>query len=330
MTTHALYSASSLDRLAVCPISARLAEGVVEPRSPAAEKGTRIHAIAEKILTGEAIPAGSFEDEIHMAMQYTAFVEDMLGDGDIYVEVDLSPALKMYNPSFGGTADAVIRHNEIMDVIDLKTGTQHITPKENKQLLTYGLGALDTLSWIGVKKVRLHIWQPGNVSSVEYPVQRLKDWAKELVAIGNAADDPFAKAVPTKKGCYYCKGKAKCDALRELAVQSARQEFSENELEKLLDQAEIVGIWVDAIKEHGKNMLANGANGGHWQLKPGRKMTGWANKDAAFDFFRDFPEALEVKSVAQVKKLGLLDIPLELIEEKESAPSLVKKDQDLV
>lgn len=282
---HSLYSASSLDRLAVCPPSARLSEGIESVSGEAAQRGTRIHALAESMLTGGHFPIDFIEEEMRMAENYADFVDEILKDGDIYVELDVTLALQAYNINFGGTADAVIRHNDSIDVIDLKTGTQHISPKENKQLLTYALGALDTVGSIGVKTVRLHIWQPGNVGTVEYNVERIREWAKELIVIGNRADDPFEKAVPTKKSCYYCKGKVKCEALRDIAIESAKQEFAENTLEKLLDDVEIVSIWVDAIKEEGKKQLISGVNGGHWGLKAGSERSSWKDKEKAFEFF---------------------------------------------
>ncbi len=326
-TIHALYSASSLDRLAICPISARLSEGVVIPSGEAAQRGTRIHALAEGLLNNE--PAIEYDqEEMNIAQDYVSFVKGMLGDGDLYVEVNLENALQKYNPNFGGTADAVIRNNATLDVIDLKTGTAHVTAKENRQLLTYGLGALGTLGWEGVETVRLHIWQPGNTHSVEYPIARLHSWEIELTEIGERADDPFAKAVPTAKGCYYCKGKAKCDALRDKAMEAAKQDFSGNNLEKLLDDAELVGLWVDAVKSQGKTLLADGADGGHWGLKPGRKMTSWTDIFAVEDYFAGNPKAFEIKSIAQIKKLGL-EIPEQFIEVKESAPSLTRKSGEL-
>lgn len=329
MTTHAIYSASSLERLSICPASARISAGIESTSSEAAQRGTRIHALAEAILMGEPIDNTADMDELAMANEYTEFIESLIGEDLVMVEVDVTEHLKMYNENFGGTADAVIVHGDIVEVVDLKTGRAPVQVRENKQLLTYTLGALNKFGWKGVKKVRLHIWQPGNISSVEYPISRMKEWEAELVKIGQAADDPFAKAVPSAKGCFFCAGKAKCDAIRDKAMEAAKQDFTDNELEKLLDEAEIAIQWGEFVKETAKKRLALGENGGHWILKPGRKLTGWKDKFAVEDHYWGNPQYFEVKSPAALKKLGA-EIPEQFLEVKESAPSLAKKSDDLV
>lgn len=328
MTTHTLYSASSLERLAICPASARISMGIESTSSPAAERGTRIHALAEAILLGQPIDNTADMDELAMANEYVEFVEALVRDGQLHVEVSVAEQLKMYNEHFGGTADAVIHHGELLEVIDLKTGNSPVQVRENKQLLTYALGAVNKVGWTGIKKVRLHIWQPGNISSVEYPIARMKEWEAELVKIGQAADDPFAKANPYPKACFFCAGKAKCEAIKEKALAVAKQDFSDNEIEKLLDEAEIAIQWGEFIKETAKKRLASGESGGKWYLKPGRKLTNWKDKFAVEDYFWGNPQLFEVKSPAAVKKLGH-EIPEDFLEVKESAPSLAKRSDDL-
>jgi hypothetical protein len=328
MSTHTLYSASSLERLAICPASARMSAGIESTTSAAAERGTRIHALAEATLLGQPIDNTADMDELAVAQQYVEFIEDLVGDGELHVEVSVTESLKMYNEHFGGTADAVIVHKGRMDVVDLKTGSAAVSPSDNKQLLTYALGALNKFGWTGIQAVRLHIWQPSNIGSVEYSIKRMKEWEAELVKIGQRADDPFAKPVPSAKGCFYCAGKVKCEAIKEKALESAKQDFSENELEKLLDEAELAIQWGEFIRDTAKKRLAEGENGGKWYLRSGRKMTSWADQFAVEDFYADKPQAFEIKSPAAIKKLGY-DIPSHLISTKESAPSLAKRDEDL-
>jgi len=329
MSNHAIYSASSLERLSICPASARISAGIESSSSPAAERGTRIHALAEAILMGEAIDNTVDMDELAMANEYVEFVESLVADGELHVEVSVTEYLKAYNEHFGGTADAVIHHGEVLDVIDLKTGTAHVKVLENKQLLTYALGAINKFGWNGIERVRLHIWQPNNVSTVSYPISRMKEWEAELVKIGQAADDPFSKAVPSAKGCFFCAGKAKCDAIRDKALEAAKQDFTDNELEKLLDDAEIAIQWGEFVKETAKKRLALGESGGRWILKPGRKLTSWKDKFAVEDHYWGNPQYFEVKSPAALKKLGA-EIPEQFLDVKESAPSLAKKSDDLV
>lgn len=324
MAFHAKYSASSLDRLRLCPASARMAEGIENKSSEAAERGTRIHGYAEQYLNGET-PTG-LQDELDMALEYSDFVESLVGDDELFVEVDVTDGLRHLNPNFGGSSDAVIRRSDELVVIDLKTGNKPVQAEENPQALTYALGALNKLGWDGIRIVTLCIWQPGNISSISYQVKRMHEWERELVAIGNAADNPFEQPKPGAKQCYFCRAKPTCHALHDKAVEVAKSDFAENELEKLLDQVELVSLWVDSVKDMAKEKIAAGADGGKWRLSAGRKTAAWKDKFAVEDHFWGNPQCFEIKTVAQVRKLGM-EVPEQFIEEKISAPSLIKSKE---
>lgn len=324
MGTHAKYSASSLERLKLCPASARLADGIPGKTSEAAERGTRIHGYAEQYLKGEN-PIGVV-DELEMALEYAEFVESLVGDDELFVEVDVTDGLRHLNPNFGGSSDAIIKRGDELVCIDLKTGNKAVHAEENPQALTYALGALNKLGWGGIRIVSLYIWQPGNISSITYQVSRLHEWERELVAIGNAADNPFAQPVPGTKQCFFCRAKPTCHALHDKAVEVAKNDFAENELEKLLDQVELVTLWADSVKDMAKEKIADGVDGGKWKLSAGRKTKAWRDKFAVEDFFSNDMRAFEIKSVAQLQKLGL-EVPEDMIEIRVSEPSLVKSKE---
>jgi hypothetical protein len=329
MTTHTLYSASSLDRLAICPPSARLSKDIPEMQNKDAERGTRIHALGELILLGkddtDGFPDGTEQEDIDVAMGYAEYVWEVADiGGTIYVEESFHKALADIHHDLGGTADAVIVSNRDLHIIDLKTGRNPIDAKENKQMLTYGLGALLTHGINKFDNVHLHIYQPNNISKVTYPIERMADWAIELKVIAKRADDPFEKPVPHAKACYYCKAKPVCPAMREKALDAAKQDFADNDLEKLLDDAEIVSLWADSIKDYAKRLIEGGTDAGKWYLKSGRKMVTYKDKVGAEAYFAGNPVAFEIKSPSALEKAGY-EVPEQYLERKISAPSLARK-----
>jgi len=330
MTTHTLYSASSLDRLALCPPSARMGKDIPDTPSKDAERGTRIHALGELILLGkddtDGFPDGTEQEDIDIARGYAEYVWDVADiGGTIYVEESFHKALAEMHPDLGGTADAVVVSGRDLHIIDLKTGRNPVDAKENKQMLTYGLGALLTHGVNKFDSVHLHIYQPNNISKVTYPKERMAIWSVELAIIAKRADDPFEKPVPHAKACYYCKAKPVCPAMREKALDAAKQDFQENDLEKLLDDAEIATLWADSVKEHAKKALEDGKDAGKWYLKNGRKMISYKDKVGAEAYFAENVQAFELKSPSALKKIGI-EVPAQYLEEKVSAPSLARKE----
>lgn len=332
MSTHAKYSASSLARLAICPASARMSEGIPDKSSPDAERGTRIHELGELILTKSELPTEVAQDELQLAQEYADYVNAIPGDAT-WFELSVNEGLEWIHPDLGGTADAVVHDPEtqILHVIDLKTGRSPVAAKGNEQLMTYALGAIKVL---GLQKelqgVRLHIFQPGNTSTHDVHEEEFGLWLQKLAAITRAADDPTSEPMPSSKGCWFCKAKPHCEALRQYSLSAARQDFKDEtlSLETLLDQAEIAGVWADSVKELAKTKLSNGETAGHWVLKPGRKLTNWANKVGAEAYFAGEPRYFEIKSPAALRKAGGV-IPEEMLEVKQSAPSLARKENDL-
>jgi hypothetical protein len=300
--------------------------GIEDKPSKDAERGTRIHAIGEALLLGGAIPSVEADDEYTIAKQYAEYVWEVAGDeGVIHVEQEFHDELGLYNQNFGGTADAVVEVGRHLHIIDLKSGRTPVPAKDNKQMLTYALGAWDKFGRDRFDLIHLHIFQPNNVSHEVYGKDRLYRWVTELVQIGNRADDPFEKPNPSAKACHFCKAKTICPAIREKVLESAKQDFAPNSLEQQLDEAKLASTWAEAIMEQAKEQIANGADAGHWYLKNGRKMVSYKDKVGAEAYFAGNPIAFEIKSPSALKKAGI-EIPEQYLEEKVSAPSLVRKD----
>ena len=141
---HARLSASRTDRFMQCPGSYRL-ESLMpyEAAGEAAAIGTAIHELSEIILRGGAIPTGTDPDHLSMAQGYANFVNTLVENPrKKLIEVNLDEGLKSLHPALGGTADAILVDGNHLHVIDLKTGRVAVEAEDNKQLLTYALGAM--------------------------------------------------------------------------------------------------------------------------------------------------------------------------------------------
>ena len=332
---HARISASKVERVALCPASLRLEDGYPESTNDAAERGTYIHDVSERILLGEALTEAVFdgEDVFPIVQEYVAFIQDIAKAGTLTVEEDLTPYLSQIHPDLGGTSDAVVEMGDTLIVIDLKTGRVPVSAKNNMQLKTYALGSLIKHGADRFKNVEMLIYQPEiGVSHEILSVEELKVFGNELLLIAIEANDPFAKAIAGNKQCRYCKAKQSCPALKDKANEAAKDDFAlpkSNTLAQNLELAELVGLWAETIKDHAKQTLIEGGNIEGWELKPGRKSIKWNNEVAAEAHFAGNHLYFQIKSPAAIKKLKL-DIPEDLLRTDISAPSLSRKKNDLV
>ena len=193
---HAFLSASSAHRWLNCTLSPVLEAGIPDTPSGYAEEGVLAHEIAETILK-RAIGTISEEEYKYIIEEikgHEMFYEGMLEevkiytdyclskDGKIYIEYPLD--LSVYVPEGFGTADCIIIYNHRVEVVDLKFGKGvEVSPKNNPQLMLYGLGALEAFDYIydieevimSVAQIRLH-----DVESYTMKAEDLRKWGEEV------------------------------------------------------------------------------------------------------------------------------------------------------
>jgi len=329
---HAKLSASRVPRVALCAGSL-LAEDALpqEPSGEAAAKGTAIHELAERILTGQPISDDAPADLVEVAQKYAHVVtEQTKGAKKHFVELDVTEALKTIHPWLGGTADYVAVGGGVLTVVDLKTGRNEVDPEWNPQLLTYALGAAVALKAPDNVKVRLAIFQPdcGGWKEFWCAYPDLMDWRDSLLGVANRAMQANAPRTPTPEACKYCRARVHCPELQTQVKEQAKQDHCENILDmvtmEMLDAAELCSIWADSVKEAGKRQLIDKPDSiPGWKMREGRKMVKWKDNKMAAAMLSGHPEAFELKSVSAVQKLGL-DIPPSLIDETRTAASLVR------
>ena len=328
---HARLSASRTDRFMSCPGSYRL-ESLMpfEPAGEAAAIGTAIHELSEIILRGGAIPTGTDPDHLSMAQGYANFVNTLVENPrKKLIEVNLDEGLQSLHPALGGTADAVLVDGNHLHIIDLKTGRVAVEAQDNKQLLTYALGAMRQLKAPNTIECTMHIFQP-RVGHSKWTVsgnrlnlhgERLKE-AAELALSGDAPTSPSPDA------CRYCKAKTICPSMREKVQETARSDFKPDTTvtPEMLDDAALVTAWADAVQSAAKEQLANGKSIQGWTMRIGRKTKFWKDEALVQEAFKDMLIAWELKSPSAVLKLGV-EVSEDLVGEKVAASSLVRSKE---
>jgi len=299
-----------------------------EPAGEAAAIGTAIHELSEIILRNGEVPAGTDPDHIAMAQAYADFVNTLVENPrKKLIEVNLDEGLKSLHPALGGTADAVLVDGDHLHVVDLKTGRVAVDATDNKQLLTYALGAMRQFKAPSHITCTMHIFQP-RVGHSKWTVtgQELVEHGERLKAAAKLALSGDAPTHPSPDACRYCKAKTICPSMREKVQEVARNDFKPDTTvtPEMLDNAALVAAWADAVQSAAKDQLTNGQAITGWTMRAGRKTKFWKDEALVMEAFKDNMSAWELKSPSAVLKLGV-EVSEDLVGEKQAASSLVKE-----
>ena len=326
---HARLSASRTDRFMSCPGSYRLESFMpYEPAGEAAAIGTAIHELSEIILSNGQVPAGTDPDHVAMAQAYADFVNTLVENPrKKLIEVNLDEGLKSLHPALGGTADAVLVDGDHLHVVDLKTGRVAVDAQDNKQLLTYALGAMRQFKAPSHIICTMHIYQP-RVGHSKWTVsgQELVEHGERLKAAAELALTGDAPTNPSPDACRYCKAKTICPSMREKVQEVARSDFKPDTTvtPEMLEDASLMAAWADAVQSAAKDQMANGKAITGWIMRAGRKTKFWKDEALVMEAFKDNLKVWELKSPSAVLKLGV-EVSEDLVGEKQAASSLVKE-----
>ena len=229
------------------------------------------------------------------------------------------------NVDMFGTAD-VIGYNpatKSLRVVDLKFGRGVVVePKGNTQGLYYSAGAMDPIvlselcrtngvTYGGVNTLTITIIQPrayhpaGPVRSFTYDAADVREWAREVLYPGvDKALSDNGQTLCAGKHCRFCPAASVCEALKNMALDTAKAAFlaapatnlpasappsaimpqitlSDEALGDLLNKIEIIGPWMDAVKQMALDRLTEGKSVDGWKLVPKRPVRKWADEDQA-------------------------------------------------
>ena len=137
------FRPSKADRLVACPNSAVLCATLPEPpSSPYAAEGTRLHEVAAKVLTQRPTnKAGVTVEDMEAISVYLDYIrgQSSYGRYRIVQRVEIVEGM-------AGTLDADLLHEEWIEVVDLKTGSEGLVAAYRDEALTwFALGALIAL-----------------------------------------------------------------------------------------------------------------------------------------------------------------------------------------
>jgi Protein of unknown function (DUF2800) len=339
-TVHSAIGPSALGRLLACPGSHRLSRNKPPGASSSyAAQGTVAHALIEGRLAGTAVLEPDIgdvileegfeitvdEDMLEGVEQMVLFCEKLKERAtEVWVEarVDLAPLWSPEPPpeAIFGTADFGAYHpdTDTLYVVDYKHGRLSVSA-ETPQTRAYGLGMVYELGFFPTNVV-LVIIQPRGQDRDLVKISAMTGldlwmWALEVLKPGVDALFGSAPVLATGDHCRFCPAKIDCPALHELAKQTARTDFSHippdpmtftpDELAKVLNNAEVIAQWIDAVRAEASGRIEKGVKIPNWKLVPKRAMRRWADPKTVEEYLQGTPQAFQSKlrSPTQIEKL---------------------------
>lgn len=228
---HSKFSASGAERWFNCPGSVELSEGMPDKSSPWAIEGTEAHEVLEATMKIELSGncGATIEENDHVfkgkpkamidyAYQAAKFILDLGEKLIAEVMVETRVYLDFIHPEAFGTFDgAVLDHFGTLHIFDYKYGMSLVSPKENLQMIFYGIGLAHKYQW-NFKRVRLWIIQP-RVRGYDGPtfwecsIEELRQWAEVFRdRIDNVLNNPYEYVEDTGIGnwCHFCRARSIC------------------------------------------------------------------------------------------------------------------------
>lgn len=218
---------------------------------------------------------------------------NLIARGTVHLEARVVPLPE--RDDTGGTGDVVIdAWPELLEVVDYKNGSGVFVPVEgNRQLRSYGLGALQEFGADDYERVRCTICQPNHmqapadgIMSEEVSVPELLDWKHWLTAAADRVDAArvfagegatleelydagFVSVGEAGKHCTFCDLASGCPASLAKAQELAAVEFDDdpadieaptgaNHLSVVLPWVPFLDAWIKKIVTNGEHLLLTG------------------------------------------------------------------------
>lgn len=348
MAAHAKLGPSSAERWFACPGSIAASAGMPNESGVFAAEGTAAHGLAAyclehgfdagRFLDGVSGPGGPVEDA--EADKETLFdIDDEMVDA-VQTYLDLCRGFMMppweyqieqrldltaVHKDVFGTGDFISYHpgTKALIVVDYKHGKGHaVEVSQNKQLLTYAVGAALRFHNRGLGNVDLYVVQPrcphkdGAVRHASYDSGELLEFR---FALADAAAATEAADAPRVAGehCYFCPAAPTCVERRNLAMQAAESEFGEvdgmspDKVAGILREADQMKNWIKRVEAFGQSEAQHGRLPTGFKLVAKRATRKWKSKEDARIYLTTVLEIDEadvfadpkMKSPAQIEAL---------------------------
>ena len=297
---------SASEGFVACSAKPSRERGLPNPGNAASDWGTVAHELAERVLTGQALPteptARVVNGDVEFGAEYSTDLDDEMWacvhtycdyvtsiPGTRHIEQRVPVDHITGEPGGSGTADAIVVALPLVTVIDLKGGMVQVDAvveldevrRPNYQLGMYASGALRLHP--GAKRVRLIIVQPRlhHVSEYECSVDELEAHMAVVRERSDATRAPNAPATPGEKQCRYCRAKGTCSELQQAVLSAAIAKFPDLDdpqpaplgvasLSESMRLVPIVRMWADAVEARLYDELKVGHQHPGWKLVTGR------------------------------------------------------------
>lgn len=177
---------------------------VPNEQTEAAASGTRLHDLAAACLQAGVYSADMYEEgDATIIGTYFDFVQsavDQLDNPTVLIEQTI---VSEKIPDFGGTVDCILFDDDILWIVDLKTGFKHVSAEDNEQLMCYLLLASER--YPQYKNFRMSIVQPriNYVDTKTVTLRELQEFRKQIVGLDRAK-------LNAGSHCEHCFGLGSC------------------------------------------------------------------------------------------------------------------------
>lgn len=356
MAKHERVGSSTAERTINCPGWLQLAETMPPaPTSTYAEEGTMLHTAMEMILNGDVNHSEKVIGLQHAGLTLTRelfdeciapavrLFDDNFGDAKYVLEQKV-----MLTEGVGGTADVFYRQGATFGVIDFKFGAGvHVSVENNAQGLLLLNGAytrqVKTLRKLldGAEEAEVCIIAPRQNPSfarwrpLHEDVEAFRRKLLFAVRLAEGENPPFTAG----RWCKFCPGKAACPLMREDAmVALGSSVLTAEAVPELLDVADRLEGWIDAVRSYAHQQLEAGTELAGWKLVQKRASRRWLEGADVYGAMRRFgltegdvynKELLSPAQMEKVLKARRLEPTLiEPLVEKCSSGTTIARDSD--
>ncbi len=291
-----------------CPGSLLLEEKLPDSSSEYADEGTAAHEVASWILANDLSPEDArkaigelgvevngkvwpiTDEMLDHCLDYAKLVYEYAGNCPFKIEQRMQFSDVVGVPNQFGTADAVIFHDDVLFIVDLKYGMGvKVDAIDNEQLQLYALAALHEYDYLGdFSYVQMVIHQPrlNHVAECVITIPELLAFSRRAKEAAALALQPNAPLIPGEKQCRFCKAKATCPALREEVLDTLAADLSDFEdvgaehvnapelpvaLARAMDKVGLVEDWCKAVRAEVERRLLSGDEVPGYKLVEGRQ-----------------------------------------------------------